>query len=63
MRIPNTGQPLYERLIVREAKLVAERMLANYVDPPNNSVVGLCLQARDAVVRLAGAVRVALAQG
>lgn len=63
MRIPNTGQPLYERLIVREAKMVAARMLADYVDPPNNSLFGLCRQGRDALARLMTALTAALARG
>lgn len=30
MRVPTTGQPLYERRIVREGKNIAERMLNGY---------------------------------
>lgn len=30
MRVPDTGQPLYERRIVREGKRMAERMLDGY---------------------------------
>lgn len=62
MRIPNTGQPLYERLIVREAKLLAARMLANYVDPPNYSPLGLYRQGREAIGRLVTALKTAQAR-
>ena len=34
MRVPNTGLPLDERRIVREGYRLAERMLADYRDPP-----------------------------
>jgi len=34
MRVPSTGQPLDERRIVREGYRLAERMMANYRDPP-----------------------------
>ena len=34
MRVPSIGQPLDERRIVREGYRLAERMLANYQDPP-----------------------------
>ena len=34
MRVPSIGLPLDERLIVREAYRMAERMLADYRDPP-----------------------------
>lgn len=40
MRVPNAGQDLVERRIVREGKAIAERMLAGYVDPPDFSIVG-----------------------
>lgn len=64
MRVPNTGQPLYERLIVREAKLVAARMMAGYVDPPDyDSVFGLYRQARQAVERLVLMLKAAAARG
>ena len=35
MRVPSIGQPLDERRIVREGYRIAERMLANYQDPPS----------------------------
>ena len=35
MRVPSIGQPLDERRIVREGYRLAERMLANYQDPPS----------------------------
>jgi len=34
MRVPSIGQPLDERRIVREGYRLAERMLADYRDPP-----------------------------
>tara|TARA_R110002020_G_scaffold87764_5_gene216059 strand:+ start:163 stop:348 length:186 start_codon:yes stop_codon:yes gene_type:complete len=34
MRVPSIGQPLDERRIVREGYRLAERMLANYPEPP-----------------------------
>ena len=34
MRVPSIGQPLDERRIVREGYRLAERMMANYQDPP-----------------------------
>lgn len=34
MRVPSIGLPLDERLIIREAYRMAERMLADYRDPP-----------------------------
>ena len=55
MRVPSIGLPLDERRIVREGYRLAERMLANYQDPPSlltvlrgwwadsiQAVVGLC---------------------
>ena len=35
MRVPSIGLPLDERRIVREGYRLAERMLADYQDPPN----------------------------
>lgn len=35
MRVPSIGLPLDERRIVREGYQIAERMLANYRDPPS----------------------------
>lgn len=34
MRVPSIGLPADERRIVREGMRLAERMLANYQDPP-----------------------------
>ncbi len=39
MRVPSAGQPLYERRIVREGKLIAERMLAGYSVTANGRFV------------------------
>ena len=44
MRVPKAGQDLEERRIVRQGKRLAEAMLANYVDPPSFSVLGLLEQ-------------------
>lgn len=41
MRVPNAGQDLVERRIVREGKRIAEAMLAGYRDPPDYSIVGM----------------------
>ena len=38
MRVPSVGLPLDERRIVREGYRLAERMLANYRDPPPGPV-------------------------
>lgn len=35
MRVPSVGLPLDERRIVREGYRLAERMLADYRDPPS----------------------------
>lgn len=35
MRVPSIGLPLDERLIVREGYRLAEKMMANYRDPPS----------------------------
>ena len=35
MRVPSIGLPLDERRIVREGYRIAERMMANYQDPPS----------------------------
>jgi hypothetical protein len=35
VRVPSIGLPLDERLIIREGYRWAERMLANYQDPPS----------------------------
>lgn len=39
MRVPDTGQPLYERRIVREGKRIAERMLDGYSVTANGRFV------------------------
>jgi len=41
MRVPNAGQDLIERRIVREGKSLAEAMLADYAGPPDFSLPGL----------------------
>jgi hypothetical protein len=41
MRVPNAGQDLVERRIVREGKSIAAAMLAGYSDPIDLSVAGL----------------------
>ncbi len=48
MRVPNAGQDLVERRIVREGKLLAEIMLAGYRDSPSLTpvVVFKALSAR-----------------
>jgi hypothetical protein len=44
MRVPSIGLPLDERRIVREGYRLAERMLANYEDPPRLTAwIGLWL--------------------
>lgn len=39
MRVPSIGQPLDERLIVREGYRLAERLMRDYQDPPSSLVV------------------------
>lgn len=41
MRVPNAGQDLIERRIVREGKSLAAKLLADYADPPDFSLLGL----------------------
>jgi hypothetical protein len=41
MRVPNAGQDLIERRIVREGKMIAAAMLAHYHDTPDFSLSGL----------------------
>ncbi|WP_297113179.1 hypothetical protein [uncultured Devosia sp.] len=53
MRVPNAGQDLIERRIVREGKALAEAMLANYVDPPDYSLAGLFRSAAESLSSLA----------
>ncbi|MBJ3785278.1 hypothetical protein [Devosia sediminis] len=57
MRVPNAGQDLMERRIVREGKAIAARMLADYVDPPDYSVMGLARQVGLWVEQLRGYAR------
>ena len=57
MRVPNAGQDLVERRIVREGKAIAERMLAGYVDPPDYSVMGVARQVSQWVQQLRGYAR------
>lgn len=38
MRVPDAGQDLIERRIVREGKRLAAAMLAEYADPPRISI-------------------------
>lgn len=39
MRVPITGQPLFERRIVREGKRLAEQMLAGYAVTGNGRFI------------------------
>lgn len=39
MRVPDTGQPLYERRIVRDGKRFAEQILAGYAVTANGRFV------------------------
>lgn len=39
MRVPSIGQPLDERLIVREGYRLAERLMRDYQYPPSSLVV------------------------
>ena len=57
MRVPNAGQDLVERRIVREGKAIAERMLADYRDPPDYSVMGLARQVHAWLQHLRGYAR------
>ena len=50
MRVPNAGQDLVERRIVREGKRLAEIMLADYADPPRLSPGRLLRQLRALLV-------------
>lgn len=51
MRVPSVGLPLDERRIVREGYRLAERMLADYRDPPGMvEVIGARLLAARAVL-------------
>ena len=43
MRVPEAGQALDERRIVREGKQLAEAMMADYADPPSLTLPGLAL--------------------
>lgn len=57
MRVPNAGQPLYERRIVREGKLIAQAMLADFADRPALSIRGLARELPASARRLANALR------
>lgn len=41
MRVPNAGQDLVERRIVREGKRLAQSMMADYAERPTLSLAGL----------------------
>jgi hypothetical protein len=41
MRVPNAGQDLIERRIVREGKAIAAAMLADFPDTPDLSISAL----------------------
>jgi len=62
MRVPNAGQDLVERRIVREGKRIAAAMLADYRDPPDFSVLGLMRMLSGAARAVLGAVRTASAR-
>lgn len=57
MRVPNAGQPLDERRIVREGKQLAAAMLANYADPSWFERNGFARQASLWGQQLMGALR------
>lgn len=59
MRVPNAGQDLVERRIVREGKRIAAAMLADYRDPPDCSVLGLYRMIAGASQALTVALRAA----
>lgn len=54
MRVPNAGQDLIERRIVREGKQLAQRMLANFPEPRGLTVWQIY---REAVQGLVSTVR------
>lgn len=41
MRVPNTGQDLVERRIIREGKRLAQTMMADFVERPTPSLARL----------------------
>lgn len=41
MRVPDAGQPLFERQIVREGRTLAERLMADYPETRDLSLPGL----------------------
>ncbi|SMQ61904.1 hypothetical protein SAMN06295905_0588 [Devosia lucknowensis] len=57
MRVPNAGQDLVERRIVREGKRLAEIMLANYRDPPRLTLAGATAAVASLVQRTATVLR------
>ncbi len=57
MRVPNAGQDLIERRIVREGKAIAETMLADYADPPSFQLSGLWSQLRTLGARFSAFLR------
>lgn len=57
MRVPNAGQDLIERRIVREGKAIAETMLADYADPSGLQLSGLWRQLRTLGTRFSALLR------
>jgi len=57
MRVPNAGQDLIERRIVREGKAIAETMLADFADPSGPQLSGLWRQLRTLGARFSALLR------
>lgn len=57
MRVPNAGQDLIERRIVREGKAIAETMLADYADPSGLQLSGVWRQLRTLGARFSALLR------
>jgi len=57
MRVPNAGQDLIERRIVREGKAIAETMLADYADPSGLQLSSLWRQFRTLGSRVSALLR------
>ena len=57
MRVPNAGQDLIERRIVREGKALAEAMLTDYADPSGFQLSGPWLQIRTLGARFSALLR------
>lgn len=57
MRVPNAGQQLDERRIVREGKRLAEALMANYVEAPSFTLPGLVLWMASLRQHVQGALR------